>query len=272
MRIVFMDINTPDDGRGETRPPFLDAVRRRLRSREGTLLNGAPLPHAYVVMTNAPWEYDLDGPPARSTFLAEGFQIPDYGEEVPFPSLRAAINARDAHIEMHDLMRSIADHSEIPSTFDGDLDVYAFGEAPVRVAVGSRFLFPGKNGEQQVGLVTSATVMESERLAYCTATLDGTREANIYTFPLSDAELEAYRRHPDTFFGVPSQRTTRADTPVELYDFFLASYRHTPKETLLGFVKAWPDQARLASLEQPELASLYAEGMAMTVWQRRNTA
>jgi hypothetical protein len=73
-----MDINTRDYGRGDVRPPFLITVRSRLRAWEGTLLNGQPRPAAYVVMTNMPWEYDLDGPVRRSTYLAEGFQIPDF--------------------------------------------------------------------------------------------------------------------------------------------------------------------------------------------------
>jgi hypothetical protein len=66
-RVVFMDINTPDEGQGDVRPLFLTTVRNRLRAWEGTLLNGQPRPAAYVVMTNMPREYDLDGPAARST-------------------------------------------------------------------------------------------------------------------------------------------------------------------------------------------------------------
>jgi hypothetical protein len=73
-------------------------------------------------MTNTPWEYDLDGPAARSTYLAEGFQIPHFKEGIAFPTLRDAINAREAHIEMHGLMQSIADHSAIPSTLDRQVE------------------------------------------------------------------------------------------------------------------------------------------------------
>jgi hypothetical protein len=267
-RVVFMDINTPDDdGRGNARPPFLDAVRRGLRRLQGTPLNGGSRPAAYVILTNAPWEYDLEGPAARSTFLVDGFQIPDFGEGVAYRSLRAAINARDAHIEMHGLMQSIIDHSEIPSTFDGEFDVYAHDNAPVRIAVGSRYLFPDQNGKQRLGLVTTATVAEEEGLAYCGVTLDGAEKGSIYTFPLTPEELEAYRRHPDTFFGVPAQRKTRADSLIEFYDFCFESYRHASKETLLGFMKTWPDQERLAALGQPELASLYAESIALAAWR-----
>src|SRR5437867_9349767 len=186
----------------------------------GNVARGQPRPAAYVVMTNTPWEHDLDGPAARSTYLAEGFQIPDFKEDAAFPMLRHAINAREAHFEMHDLMQSIGDHSQIPSTFDGELDVYSFGDAPVRIVVGSRYLFPDMTGRSRVGLVTSATVSESERLMYCAVSFGENEAGVICTYPLSNEELEAYRRHPDTFCGVPSQRKTQAESPLDLYDFF----------------------------------------------------
>ena len=94
----------------------------------------------------------------------------------------------------------------------------------------------------------------------------------IYTYPLSKEELDAYRRHPDTFFGVPSQRKTQAKSPLDLYDFFHESYRQAPREKLLEFIKDWPDQAHLATLGQAELASLYAEGMAVTAWNNKDSA
>jgi hypothetical protein len=39
----------------------------------------------------------------------------------------------------------------------------------------------------------------------------------------------AWRRHPDTFFGVLGQRSTRADTPLALYDFFHEWFKYTRK-------------------------------------------
>jgi hypothetical protein len=45
--------------------------------------------------------------------MAEGFQIQDFKIDSTFPSLRAAIDSRDRHIEMHDLIQSMKDHAEI---------------------------------------------------------------------------------------------------------------------------------------------------------------
>jgi hypothetical protein len=85
-------------------------------------------------------------------------------------------------------------------------------------------LFPDKDGKPRLGLVTTATVAEEEGLAYCGVTLDGAEKAGIYTFPLTREELEAYRRHPDTCFGVPAQRKTRVDSLIEFYDFCFENY------------------------------------------------
>jgi hypothetical protein len=91
---------------------------------EGQLLNGLERPSAYVFLTNAPWDKDPDGPVPRALSLAEGFQIPDFKFDAG-SELRHIIQAREEHIEMHNLLKSLYEHSEIPSTFDGELPVYA---------------------------------------------------------------------------------------------------------------------------------------------------
>jgi hypothetical protein len=47
-------------------------------------------------------------------------RIGDFKGNRPFQGLRAAIDASETHIEMHVLVRSIRDHNEMPSTFDGE--------------------------------------------------------------------------------------------------------------------------------------------------------
>ena len=78
-------------------------------------------------------------------------------------------------------------------------------------------------------------------------------------WPLSDVEMAAWRKHPDTFFGEVGQRSTKAEDPLDLYDFINNSYRQTPKERLLEFMADAHDVEELRKLEQPQLASLYAE-------------
>jgi len=193
--------------------------------------------------------------------MAEGFQIPEFKGDAVFPNLRAAIEARERHIEMFELMQSMKDHSEIPSTFDGEIPEFAYGEGTPRLLIGKRYLVKDKDGIEQPGLLTTATVSETDRKAYCGLTLDSGTSA-IFSWPLSDAEMDAWRRHPDTFFGNVGQRSTKANDLLELYDFFLNAYKVTPKDRLLEFMAGASDIAELSQLDQASLVSIYAERCA----------
>lgn len=257
-RIVFIDINVPDDTADAEVPACLRQALVDLRAFEGRIINKKPLPNAYLVVTNTPWHHHLLVHAFRCSAMAEGFQIPDFKSDAMFPSLRAAIEARERHIEMHELMRSMQDHADIPSTFDGEIPKFAFGESVPRLLVGQRYLVKDADGTERSGLLTTATVAEPERTAYCGLTLDNGKSI-ICTWPLSDSEMTAWRKHPDTFFGEVGQRSTKAKDPLDLYDFFHSSYRQTPRERLLEFMAGATDIAALSQLEQPALASIYAE-------------
>ena len=41
-------------------------------------------------------------------------------------------------------------------------------------------------------------------------------QAFICMWPLSDVEMAAWRKHPDTFFGEVGQRSTKAEDPLDL--------------------------------------------------------
>lgn len=87
---------------------------------------------------------------------------------------------------------------------------------------------------------------------------------------LSDSEMAAWRRHPDTFFGQVGQRSTKTEDPLGLYDFILNSYRETPKERLLEFMATAHDVHELRNLEQPQLASIYAERCVNSIIAQRS--
>jgi hypothetical protein len=257
-RIVFIDINIPDDAIETDISAHLISSLADLRAFEGRIINGQPLPNAYLFVTNTPWHHHLDIESIRCSSVADGFQIPDFKHDFTFPSLREAIDARERHIEMHELLFSMRDHADIPSTFDGEIAEFAFGEGPPRLLIGQRYLIKGNDGSKRPGLLTTATVTESECTVYCALSFDdGT--SGIYTWPLSDVEMAAWRKHPDTFFGEVGQRTSTANTPLELYDFFLNSYRQTPRERLLELMAGSPDFKEISKIDQPTLASIYAE-------------
>lgn len=257
-RIVFIDVNMPDDGSTQDGPPLMNSAIRKLRGFEGKRINDQPLPPAYVIVTNTPWHHHLDSTSFRCCLDVDGFQIPDFKANVPAPSLRAAIDARERHIELHELMRSVQDHTKIPSTFDGQIPELAFSDVPPRLMIGQLYLVKDEKGNDVPGELTSATVLETERKAYCSLRLNNGKSV-ICAWPLSDQEMAAWRQHPDTFFGEVGQRNTKVETPMQLYDFFFESYQNTPKERLLELLAGAPDIDELTKLGQAKLASIYAE-------------
>ena len=258
-RVIFIDMNMRDEASDSSLPQFLGVARKRLRIFEGKPLNGSVRPPAYIFLTNTPWELNPDGPAPRTVALAEGFQIPEFKFDA-VSDLRHVIEAREAHIEMHNLLKSMYDHSDIPSTFDGELPVYAFHPDTPRILIGNRYLFPDERGIERPGRVTSAVVLENERKVLVGVDFDS-GESVICSGPLSEDEIEAWRRHPDTFFGVVGQKTTRADSPIEFYDFWFESFKRLSKARLLESMSQQPDFEYLKTLSQAELASIHAERM-----------
>jgi len=257
-RVVFIEVNVPVETNQEGVLGTLKEVLRSIRTREEKLtIDGQPAPPAYVIVTNNPHSYDLNGE-VMTWSAAEGFKIPDFRVDSGFLSLRDALNARERHIEMFSLMKSLAKHREIPSTFDGDSPDLAFIDGLARLIVGHRYAIPDDKGGETVGELEGAVVMESKKSAFGFYKLpDGKRV--LVECPLTDEEMAAYHRHPETFFGVVSPNKEKAKDLLDLYDFIFNGYKDTPKERLLELMKGAPDHNRLAALSQKELASVFAE-------------
>lgn len=266
-RVVFIDINIPDDVRNNDIYDKMDDALSRLRSFEGRVINGRPLPSAYLFVTNNPWHHHLEDTGIRRFVMIDGFQIPDFKGGKRFPTLREALEARDRHREMEYLLQSMQEHVEIPATFDGKIPDFAFGDNTHRLLIGQHYLVKKEDGTDIVGKLTSATVLEPESAAYCIfACEDG--KTRIEKCPLSETEMEVWKRYPDTFFGDVQQRKTKLETGMELYDFILASYSNTQKDRLLEFMKEAEDIDKLRDLDQPALAKIYAERITANILAR----
>jgi len=270
-RIVFIELNMPDvkDDTGAIRE--LERAKNAVRAFEGKEIDGQPLPAAYIFITNSPAHLHLDEVNIHMSALADGFQIPDFKADTPFESLRAAINARERHKQVMAIVDSIREYRDPPSTFDGEMPEFAFGAADPgrRILVGGRYEVPGPDGTVTSGTITSVTIAEAESTVYAGVQLDD-GSAVICTMPLSEAEMNAWRRHPDTFFGQPHRRKQKVEDPLDLYDFFFDSYKTTPAARLLELLAQASDIEQLRGLTQPELASIYAERStygAMTAMQ-----
>jgi hypothetical protein len=263
-RIVFIDLNAPDESVDNQPPAFVKRAFDLLRRFEVLDPQAQRLPPAYVVLTNSSWEHHLDETRGRIVVLADGFHIEEFKLDHAFSTLRAAVDGRQAHIEIHDLLKSIRSHSEIPATFDGENPELAFKGTEDVLLIGNRYMIPDADGNDVPSTLVSAVVIENEKVAMCIAHTDDGKSIG-FTAPLSETELAAWKKHPETFFGEIASNH-KADTAIDLYDFFLASYSKTSKENLLKFLAASPDIQELAKLSQSELARIYCERLAASAF------
>lgn len=266
-RIVCIDVNIDERGSQSSDPttalPWLREAVASLRAKEGTMtINKKAAPPAYILLTSQPYEACLSVPYIGTAFVSEGFKISHFKFDHPFSSVREARIARDNHREVYDLLESVQAHWEIPLTFDGEIPEFAFGDQSIpRLIIGRTYKIPGPDGEPVEGVLQTATVLPSKSEVTGIYQLPDGKQI-IATCPLSPAELAAYERHQDTFFGTYLRQGRRADSPLDLFDFFLESYGKTSKEGLLKLMEKHPDVDSLHTLPQPELAAVYCERMA----------
>jgi hypothetical protein len=269
-RVIFIDFNMPfiplgDLSKPENFPPFLIRAQKRLRQLELEPTSSTK-PPAYVFVTNFPAPHHLDSETPPGTAVIEGFKIPDFKAGIKV-TLREAIHAREKHTEMHELMRSMQDHSDIPATFDGDNPELAFSGVTNRITIGKRIMLSGQGGAQIPVKITTAVVMEQAKVALCGGQLDN-GEHGLFQVPLSDEEIAAWRRHPDTFFGAVTDRPTKGIShPLDMYDFFHKSCKAAAREDLLNAVAGAFNFEHLKTLSQPDLASIRAEQLALGTMQ-----
>ena len=89
---------------------------------------------------------------------------------------------------------------------------------------------------------------------------------------LTDAEISAYRHHPETFFGEYRRVTKNTNDPLSLFEFFHDSYKNTPRERLIELMKSAPDVDELTKLPNDELLLVFCDrnvGAAYAQAERR---
>lgn len=259
-RVIFIDMNVGADANFEA---FGKEALAAIRGREPKLtIKGVSASPAHVYVTNQPYHLALNETRLPAVCLVAGFKIPDFGQGVKFTSYTAAYRARKKYAALYDVQKAMVNFS-IPVTFDGEIPEFAFGEAERRFAIGDRI----EVADGVFVTLQSGIVVEPEKKAYLVVA-DDEDQGHIMTAELSDAEMAAYKSHPETFFGrvVPVSKNT--EDPMDLYDFFYDSYKETPREKLLEFMDGASDMEELMKLPDDELRYAYAE--RLTHWTMRD--
>lgn len=268
-RIVFIELNVPAHKDESEIEKIVEQVTQMLDSREpGLTIKDAdgvsqPAPPAYVIITNHPFSYGPDEP-FLTWAAVHGFKIPDMKGSTGFPSIRAAYHARQRHREVREILKSFKEHSSIPTTFDGTPADLAFRSSVNRLRVGDTYSVPKADGNGEINaVIESVAVMENRKsaMAFCRA---ANGENMMVEFPLTDGELKAYKKHPETFFG-EHQPKPESNDPVDLFEWLLNSYRQNTKAKLLVLMNGAPDIEHLNTFEQQELVEIFCERAVLQI-------
>lgn len=245
-RLIFIDVNAPSSGAVE-QPIWLPRAIRRLDDRER---NTPPETNAYVFITNLCFHHHLREQTSHEA-LAYGLNIADFGK-VRETTLPEMYRAKQRHLDAHRVMDSFRSYPSLPSTFDGKLVSESLGGRPP-LKIGETYQFvAAKDGQDIVGEVTTATVLEVESEVWIgVKTSEGT--SSILKEKMSPEQLAEYQQHKDTYFGriLPAGRKT--DSPFELFEWMVESYSKTSKERLVELCKGAPDADALAKLDRDDL-------------------
>jgi hypothetical protein len=266
-RIVFIELSRTHSTDAEGLPEWIPHVTQEIAQAETQIaFDGTPAPPAYVFLTNRAFMHDLDGTTSVELWAAAGFKIDDFPPGRGARAILDAVHARERHLEVHWLFKAISTHREIPTTFDDRLPEELDGDMPKeRLRIGDTYLVPNADGAEVPGVLEDAIVMSGGSKAWGTYRLmDGKRI--FCTVPLTDAEMRAYARSPETFFGTLKHISKGIKEPLDAFDFVHGSYSKSTREKLLEFMADWPQIAELQKLGQKELAEFYAATVATQMW------
>lgn len=268
-RIVFIDVNVPA-AQTSTDDKWLGELVSAIKNRETTLkVNGQPAPPAFVIVTNHPYHYDLETTATHRGAVAVGFKIPDFGANTEFPGLIEAFKAMRKHMDLFRLLDTFRQY-HVPSTFDGEVPEFAFGNAERRWMVGEQYeLSDYEDGA--VGVLENGIVSEQEKEAHLVFALQDGRRV-IMRSPLTDAEVAAYRHHPETFFGVHQHVGRNITDPLALFEFIFDTYKNTSREKLLEFLRSASDFEQLCTLNTDELLLVFCDRHVGAVMRRAKTS
>jgi hypothetical protein len=265
-RMIFIELNRAGTVAPGEVPDWMRHIDAEIEQAEKELtIEGQPAPPAYVMVTNLGAAHALDKTVFADVGLACGFKIPDFAMRKPARSILELVDAREKHLELHWMRKALHRQQTVPNTFDDRLPEEPRDNSLPRLLIGSTYMIPLGDGREVPAVLVDAVVLEPEQRAYGTyRCADGTHV--ICQNPLSAVEMAAYKRSPNTFFGIIKGVSHEINEPLDAFDFFWGSHAETPKEKLVEYTYNWPDAAALHQLDQRRLAQVYCARFAEHLW------
>ncbi len=267
-RIICIDLNRRVPGGNNLEEFERDVFGEmgRIRKHAATqLIDGRPMPPAYVMLTNFPFRYDLAGFEFPRTALLEGLKIPGLQAGSEFPSIRALAELHEEHSDALKLVKAFSEIM-IPQTLDGELPSAKFGKGIDRILVGEKYLFDGEDGKEFLGEVKQALMME-DRGEIVILVENENGQSVILKKPVSSEEMQIYKESPETFFGKLEKSKVLKD-PVSLYKWFVDAHKDHDIDILLKMAREAPDYEALSKLPKAELVKELAERFTQTMLSR----
>lgn len=273
-RIIFIDVNLPYEElqEGSKIPKWMtDAIDVTVRTESSLTIKGKEPDSAYVLFTNYPSTHQLEGFGVGCSAISAGFKINDFGYGKLYKSLREKYNAKQNYLDIEELLDSIEMHQDPPPTFEPELPSHSYSDTEiVPLKIGHDYYIPDDTGNEVIGTLTDAVVMESQKLIYGTYKIKETGKAIIATAPISFEELADYQKYPDVFFGAFKKQSRKPLNDVyETFEWLLAVYSKSSKDQLLNMMRNFSNFPELKIMEQNELALIYCEHMAVTMFAHR---
>lgn len=248
-RLIFIDVNTSFDTDNVV-SDWIERAGKKLDMKERDLL---PNQAAYVFITNMGFHWNLDSENRGHAVLVHGLGIPDFARVGKF-RLSEIYKNKQRHIDAHDIMAAFKDYPNIPQTIDGSLPSESFNQNPQHIKIGEKYFFEDIGEKGLIATITSATVIETEKLIYLV-----TDNGYILKRPISEDELTDYKKHPEAFFGVIQDPGKRINDPYELYERMVSIHMSFTKDDILNQIENMCDSNELKQLSHEDLVLEYCE-------------
>ena len=209
-RIMMIDVDVPYDP-ARTEDVWLQDLMRSIKGREPILtIERQPGPPAPVVVTNHPFHYDLESSNFGIAVLTDGFKVSDFGPSAAFNGLIPAFKAKQKHQDLFRLVEAIG-RFRIPTTFDGEVPEFVFGQAERQSKIGERYdlsNFPDMP-EGSSGMLTTAVVLEGSKAAALSFYIEEVECSRKRASALPSFRFRPRRRLEDTLVAPFTERRTR---------------------------------------------------------------